>query len=68
MQILPQMYVVKMGIFNNTVATQGSSAANTFYLQIDSLKEDMDKKGSSCFTNQRVTLQGHLKMKTEMKG
>lgn len=34
-QILLQMYVVKMGMFNNTVAIQGSSVANTFCLQIE---------------------------------
>lgn len=44
LQILLQMYIVKMGIFNNTVAIQGSSVANTFYLQIEG-GQDLFKGG-----------------------
>lgn len=44
LQILLQMYIVKMGIFNNTVAIHGSSVANTFYLQIEG-GQDLFKGG-----------------------
>lgn len=56
--MLFQMYVVKMGLVNNTVFIQDNSVAHTFYLQIkgeyDVFKGEYRWKGSSCVSNQMV--------------